>query len=286
MKTFLGLLLSGITFLFSMATLSQSLPPPPYEPIPSTELIWLLESGEELDSERPPQDLDLKLDIDLFVFPGQADSQNRNVYWTVLDINGKPLQRVTSNKGHHGFRIPAAQTHPSDRFDNMQYFDVILVAKRPGWVGQSWLGTYLDVDQNPIEIAQRIYLGNEDVAWSHTLSLPLSGALVSEDEQFVLDMGENNPPGVNLQMRDYDTTVEILRSRNPVLTFSMPRPEASGTGSPSLSPVNGGNHGGALPNADGVALLLMGTLLMADPAATTTVVEPSYDYVHSYSYTN
>ena len=186
---------------------------------PPMEEIWRLEAGEEGERRPPDDEYQLELDIDVFIFPNQEDLETGAVQWTAQDRNGRPFQRINAPRGVVGFRVPASQTYVSGRYGNMRYMDVTLIANKPGPIGRTRLGAMFNINQNSLAITQRIYFGDEDLAWTHSHGLPLSGELLIDDATFNLDMGDETPPAVELQMRSYDMTSHLLYSRNPIVDY-------------------------------------------------------------------
>lgn len=266
--------LSFLTFLI-YSGLSFAIPPEPTpdENHPSLTEIWDID-GYDLEEPSEPtiNQSENIFDIDLYLTAAEEDQADEKIRWEARLPNGKKLVSVRSrDRSKIGFRIPASATRPSQHSDNLWYADVTITGQQPGWVGQSYLGSALGLNQNAISFKQRIYMGGEE-AWSFTRGLPFKGDPLVVSTDLNLDTGFFTPPEITLQMKSYQTTKSILASRNPP-----PKPMPFEGGLEYIDSPQKQDDSGPL-----LIIILLTAMVTLDP---TAVSEPMHEYVQVRSYT-
>ena len=163
--------------------------------------------------------------LDLFLIP-EANDAASGVYWEISLPTGAPMDQVIDDEAvgaSLGVRIPAIFIKPSNQYEGMYYFDVVVAGFKPGALGRTRFGKWLGLNQNPIHFVQRIYCAYND-AWSYSRNMKVRGEPLILSTDLTPDRGFFRFPAVSIQMRSYDQTASILKARTqpPLLREEIP----------------------------------------------------------------
>ena len=258
------------------------------EPYPCLIGSWPFDAddtpSDESTSDDDEGDIVSSFDVDLFLVPEANDPAN-NVNWHIGLPTGVPLDQITNSEeeeegARQGVRIPALSVKPSGKYTDMYYFDIIITGYKPGYIGKTWLGKQLGLDQNPIQFTQRVYCGKE-VAWSYTRNMKVRGEPLTMGSDLDMDRGLFQFPAIYLQMRSYDQTAGILTQRSEPAPVEEELPYGADF-------TDGGDKSGIGVDTLGIMAVACVLIFMGDPTAATagSAAPTQADYIYEHAISN
>ena len=173
--------------------------------------IWSFEKDSYKEyGPRREDAFDNIFDIDVYINNAPDD----DAPWLARHLDGRPLEKITDEDGRKGFRIPAGFSQPSRTLDNMWFVDVEIMGASPEASMESAIKSWPELDSTVINFQQRIYFGQFD-SFSLTMHMTFEGESVIEETTVHEVEGAATTVGVDLNMRSYEDTKNILAARNP-----------------------------------------------------------------------